>query len=816
MNPMMLLLVPLAVLAPSGAASAPTGPAPAPSPAITSVDVFPKQANLTSARDRQSFVVVATDATGITRDVTKSAQLSLSPPGIAKLNGNVLTPLADGAATLSIAHGGRNLTLPIEVKNAKVDSPVSFRLDVMPIFMKGGCNSGSCHGAARGKDGFRLSLFGFDPEGDHFRLTREIATRRITIATPRDNLLINKSVGSVPHTGGKRFDANSDMGQTIVRWLEAGAPNDPPTVATPVALEILPSTLVLDGKGATQPVTVRATYSDGSDRDVTSLALFLSNNDRTAAISPEGIITAGERGEAFVMARFATFTVGAQVIVVPKGLEFAFPAVPEKNYVDTLVHAKLKKLRIRPSELCGDETFLRRAYVDIAGMLPTRAEYEKFVADKSPDKRDKLIDELIGKKEFAELWVLKFAELLQIRTTLTVSSKAMLLYYKWLEERIAANVPMDQIVRELLASSGGTFKNPATNYYQLETDTLKVSENVAQVFLGMRIQCAQCHNHPFDRWTMDDYYSFAAFFAQIGRKQAEDPRELVVFNSGGGEVRHIVGNRPMPPKFLGAEAPDVRGKDYREVVAAWLTSPKNPYFARNLANLIWAQYLGTGIIDPVDDVRVSNPASNPELLDALAQKFIEYKFDFKRLVKDICSSRTYQLDTVRNPTNELDERNFSHGPIRRIRAEVLLDCISQVTETKNKFPGLPLGARAVQIADGQVGTYFLTTFGRATRETVCSCEVVMAPNLSQALHLLNGDATTQRIANGNVVKKLLDQKVAPRQIAEELTIRALSRRPTEKELASLDTTLKDAKDPRPGLEDFFWAILNSKEFMFNH
>jgi hypothetical protein len=392
----------------------------------------------------------------------------------------------------------------------------------------------------------------------------------------------------------------------------------------------------------------------------------------------------------------------------------------------------------------------------------------------------------------------------------------MLLYYNWLQERLAKNMPMDQMVRELLSASGGTFKNPATNYYQNETDTLKVAENVAQVFMGMRIQCAQCHNHPFDRWTMDDYYGFAAFFSQIGRKGTDDPREQVVFNSGGGDVRHPLGGRVMKPKFLGGAEPDVAGKDRRVVMADWLASPQNPYFATNLSNIVWAHFFGQGIIHEVDDVRISNPASNPELLAELGKKFTEYKYDFKKLVRDICTSRTYQLSTQGNPSNESDTRNFARGGIRRIKAETFLDCISQVTETKNKFPGLPLGARAVQIADGAVGTYFLSTFGRASRETVCSCEVKLEPTLSQSLHLLNGDATTGRIAQGNLIGRRMEEKKTVPQIVEELYIRTLARKPTPAEMQKLEAIIAQEADKKKALEDVFWALLNTREFMFNH
>jgi hypothetical protein len=403
-----------------------------------------------------------------------------------------------------------------------------------------------------------------------------------------------------------------------------------------------------------------------------------------------------------------------------------------------------------------------------------------------------------------------------------VSEKAMFLYYGWLQDRIEANTPIDTLVRELLAAKGGTFTNPATNYFQHERDTLKTAENVAQVFMGMRIQCAQCHNHPFDRWTMDDYYGFANFFAQIGRKQGEDPRETIVFNSGGGEVKHPVGGRVVPPKFLGGGVPDVAGKDRREVLAAWLASPDNPHFGRNLVNIVWAHFFGRGIVDEVDDVRVSNPPVNEALLDALARRFVESKYDFKQLVREICTSHAYQRSTRPNETNAGDERNFSKGSLRRIRAEVLLDIVTAATATQNKFKGLPLGARAVQIADGNTSTYFLTTFGRATRATACSCEVKMEPNLSQALHLLNGDTIQQKIRQGGVVKQLLDAGRSPEQVIEELYLRTLTRRPTEKETQGLmeiigtDPTVGTPAGLRETLEDGFWAVLNSREFVFNH
>jgi hypothetical protein len=692
----------------------------------------------------------------------------------------------------------------------------------MPILMRSGCNTGSCHGAARGKDGFRLSLFGFDPEADYQRITREISGRRINLALTAESFLLTKATNAVPHGGGARIKPGDEYYNTLKRWLDTGAKNDPGPVPAVVAVVLDPPEGVLDGAGATQQLSLRAKYADGSERDVTSLAVFLTNNDNAAKVDATGLVTAGNRGEAFVMARFETHTVGSQFITLPMGLAFQWANPPAANVIDELIHAKLQKLRINPSAICTDEEFLRRASLDICGVLPTSDEYRSFMASADPQKRATLVDQLLVRKEFVDLWVMKWSELMMIRTVPNeVSYKAMLLYYNWLQERIEANTPIDQLVRELLSAKGGTFTEPATNYFQHERDTLKTAENVAQVFMGMRIQCAQCHNHPFDRWTMDDYYGFANFFAQIGRKRGEDPRETIVFNSGNGDVKHPVGGRVVPPKFLGGAVPDTQGRDRREVLADWLASPANEYFGRNLVNIVWAHFFGSGIVDEVDDVRVSNPPVNKALLDVLATRFVESKYDFKQLVREICTSNAYQRSTQANETNADDDRNFSKARLRRIRSEVLLDVVTAATATQNKFQGLPLGARAVQIADGNTSSYFLTTFGRATRGTACSCEVKMEPSLSQALHLLNGDTVQEKIASGGVVKRMLDENRSAEQIVEEVYLRTLTRMPTEKERTALLEILQDpaAQDPaaiQRNLEDSFWAILNSREFVFNH
>lgn len=808
------------VLSPKAKTALPRWNAP-PDPEIVAIEAFPKEIRLESAADFHRAIVIVRMKDESTHDVTRQAKVSLVDPSLALLDATTLTPKKDGSTTLKIEYRGLSTEIPVTVKDAEKPRPVSFQLDVMPVLTASGCNTGACHGSARGQDGFHLSLFGFDPKGDHFRLTTEMAGRRINNAIPEESLLITKALGSVPHTGGKLIKPDSPSYKTLVAWIRDGAKYDEENIAQPTGIEVRPKQVVMTGDDVRIPFTVRATYSDGSDRDVTPLSIFSTSNDNSVSITKnEGLAASKNRGESFLLARFHTYTEGSQAIVVPKDSKYQRPQVPEFNYIDKLVHEKLNKLRIIPAELSSDETFLRRVFLDVVGLPPTAEERQRFLTDTRPEKRAALIDELLERKEFTEMWVMKWAELLQIRTfdngPQQVSYKAALNYYQWLRERIAGNVPFNELIRQVLSAKGGTFSSPATNYFQIEQDVLKLTENTAQIFMGTRIQCAQCHNHPFDRWTMDDYYSFVSFFAQVKRKPAEDPRERIVFDEGG-ETQHPVTKQNMVPKFLGGPRPEIKNQTRREALATWLASSDNPWFAKNVVNIVWAHFLGIGIVDPVDDMRVSNPPSNPELMDALAEKFVSYNYDFKKVVRDICNSRTYQLSTRTNETNLNDTRNFSHAMVRRVRAEVLLDCISRVTATPNKFKGLPIGARAVQIADGNTTNYFLTTFGRATRATVCSCEVKMEPNLSQALHLLNGDTTQQRIRQGKLVETMLIEKKEPKDIIRHLYLITLSREPTDMELEKLLATIPpEPKGHREALEDIFWALLNSKEFIFNH
>jgi hypothetical protein len=780
-----------------------------------SLAVYPTEIQLRTAADYQNVVAVAQRADGVTLDVTDQVEWKLVDPGLVELSGGRLRPLADGQTTLSATWNGLESAIPITVSQAAEQRPISFYLDVMPVLTRSGCNTGACHGAARGKDGFMLSLFGFDPKGDYHRITREIGIRRINLARPDHSLIYLKSIGAVPHSGGKRMESDSEYAHALLQWLEKGARLDEVEPPTCVQLELFPPNAVLEGEGSQQRMVAVAHFSDGSTRDVSSLAYFSSNNDRSAMITDLGAVTAGVRGEAFVMARYDTHTVGSQIITLPQDLEYSPPQVTG-NAIDALVAKKLDRLRILPSEICSDDEFLRRVTIDIVGQLPTEEEYQQFMADPSEGRRAHVIERLLNRKEFSEIWAMKWAQLLMVKSDQNVSYKAAFLYSSWITNQLASNQPIDQIVREMLSASGGVFNEPATNFYQVERDTLKVSENVAQVFMGIRTQCAQCHNHPFDRWTMDDYYGFASFFSQIGRKTGEDYRETIVFDRQAGEVNHPVKGSPVPPTFLGGGQAELNGRDRREVLAEWITSPENRLFSESIANRVWAHFMGSGIVEPVDDIRVSNPPSNPELLAELGKQLVETEFDLKQLVRDICNSQAYQRSTKPNETNQHDTRNYAFALPRRIPAETLMDCVAQATNTKDKFRGLPLGARAVQIADGSTSTYFLATFGRSPRTTVCQCEASTDPSLSQALHLLNGDAVHGKISQGKLVSAYLDQGLQIPEIIQKIFVRCLSRQPTENEINNLTKLVADAGSPEIGLEDVFWAVLNSREFLFNH
>ena len=797
-------------------AGAPVSPLPA-------VRVYPPRVALDVARDRQRVLVMAEDAGGLTHDRTLEAAYEVADPSIARLVDGELRPVSAGETRLWVYALGQVVEVPVRVSAPSSRPPLSFELDVVPVLTARGCNSGACHGSARGQDGFHLSLFGYDPAGDRQRLVDELPGRRINRALPERSLLLEKATGAVPHTGGVLMSPMDADHETLLDWIREGARADEDEVPELRAIELFPPEVLLRGAGTRVGLMVRASYSDGTDRDVTALTRFRTSNEVTAVALDDGGVQSGQPGEAFVTASFGPHTVGVPVIVLPQGdaAEYRDPAgagVPA-NWIDQLLEAKHRRLGVSPSPISTDEEFIRRVTLDTVGLLPTAEERAAFLGDarSTAAKRAALVDSLLARREFSDLWVMKWAELLGIRSDNEgLSGKSALLYFEWVRDQLAANVPVDQVVRELLTASGGTFGAPASNFYQVERDTLVLTENVAQAFLGIRLQCAQCHNHPFDRWTQDDYYGFAAFFAQVGRKRAEDPREYIIYDRQGGAVRHPVTGAAVPPRYLGGEAPDLGGRDRRAVLADWLTSPDNPWFSRSLANRIWAHFMGRGLVDPVDDFRVSNPASEAALLEGLASRLVSTGYDLKQLVREVTASRAYQRSTEATGANAHDERNFTRQGVRRLRAETLLDVVCQVTGAPVKLKGLPLGARAVEIADGATSNYFLTTFGRAPRESVCACEVSFEPSLSQALHLLNGATVSKQIESGGLVGRWLAEGRSSGEVISGLYLRCLGREPTAAVLSALEAKAAAAPEPEAALEDVFWALLNSREFLFQH
>jgi len=705
--------------------------------------------------------------------------------------------------------------------------PVSFRLDVMPVLFRAGCNSGGCHGAAIGKDGFHLSLFGYDPAGDYFRLTQQIVGRRIDLAVPEQSLILLKATGAVRHSGGLRFTTDSAYYDTILRWIESGAPDDTQNVPQVTGISIVPDKVVFSGKEKHRALQVLAKYSDGSTRTVNDLALYLTNNKETADIDDKGGVTAGKKGDTYVFARFAKFTTGAEIIVLPDDKKFRFPKVSSANYIDELVNAKLKYLRIVPSQLSTDEEFVRRVYIDLIGLLPSDSEYVEFMRSHDRDKRAKLIDTLLQRDEFADLWAAKWAETLKVasngNSAFGTDRKAAYSYYQWIRDEMRRNTPLDEFARAQIAATGSNLRDPAVNLYTMipqgQYDPKAVALDFAEVFTGVRVQCAQCHNHPFDSWTQDDFYGFVSFFTGVKRKAASESREVYIYDDPNAPpASHLLDGHPVPAKFLGGIQPDLKGKDPRVALADWLTSKDNPFFARNMANRIWSHFFGRGIIEPVDDVRISNPPSNKELLDELARRLVLYQFDAKRLIRDICNSRTYQLSSVANDSNRDDTTQFSHAHFRRLRADVLIDAISAATQTESSFGNYPTGFRAIELFEGgsRANNYFIRTFGLSNRDTVHSSETRFDPTLAQALHLINGDTIEGKIARSPIVTNLLTEKQPPEAILEELYIRVLSRKPTTAELKKLLPLVEARPSERQAYDDILWALFNSPEFVFNH
>ncbi|HZN40207.1 MAG TPA: DUF1553 domain-containing protein [Planctomycetota bacterium] len=782
------------------------------------LQVYPPSIRLDDANDRQRVKVFAQTPSGALVDVTGSVSwhmLELDLVVVYREGDEVLLrALGKGDGTLVGTCGDTELKVPVHVSNADPAPAVSFRNRVIPILTRSGCNTGSCHGAASGKEGFGLSLFGYNPDRDYLTLTRDLRSRRLDPGAAEQSLMLQKATATVPHKGNKRFAVNSPPWEDLRDWIAAGAPDDAATAPAMVGIELMPATAVFVGPAQQLPLQVRARYADGSDRDVTALALWSSSNEVTATVATDGRTTSHEAGEACVLARFGGFAAAAEIMVLANDTPFAWPDVPAANFVDEHVYRKLQHARVWPSALCSDEVFVRRLFLDLLNTLPSPAETLAFVADPAADKRSRLIGELLQRPEFALLQAMSWAELLQVDAE-TMEPKGAQLLARWLQDGFQRGRPFDAMVKELLTAEGSTFENGPANFHLAANQPHLLAERVAQNFLGIRLQCAQCHNHPFESWTMNDYYGFAAFFAQVGKKRSEDPYESVIWDRRNGEARNARDNSVAPPRFLGAGLAKIPpGTDRRKVLADWMCAPDNAFFARNVANRVWAQLFGRGIVDPPDDVRVSNPASHGDLLRELATLFASSQFDVRVLYRRVCESRTYQM--ARHPENP-PAALFAGNQVRRLSAEQLLDAIGAVTGVPTKYAGLALGQPATAIARGRSGVRFLDVFGRPPRDTACTCERREEPTLGQALHLINGDTLAQKIGDKNGrLQRALDAKLEPAAMLDDLYLAAYSRKPTAAERSRLLDRIAAASDAAAFWHDLYWAVLNSQEFTFQH
>jgi hypothetical protein len=673
-----------------------------------------------------------------------------------------------------------------------------FENDILPILGRYGCNSSGCHGKAEGQGGFKLSVFASDPEADYAALTKEGRGRRVFPASPDESLLLRKGAGRLAHGGGTKLPYASDDYRVLRDWIAAGMPVGSPDAPRVIALRVEPTDRVMTPK-AEQKLKVFAKYSDGSEKDVTRHARFQSNTENVATVNASGVVTTRDvPGEAAVMAAYLG-EVSLFRVMVPRPGEPARNTLPQFNLIDKHVDAKLAKLNIAPSAVCDDADYLRRVYLDLTGTLPTPEEAKQFLLDSSPNKRAKLAELLVAKSEFADLWALRWADLLRVDRQPLGHQRAHL-YYKWIRDSIAQNKPFDEFARELVTAEGPVTEVGPANFFKVVTKPGEVASTVSQVFLGIRITCAECHHHPFDRWKQSDYFGMSAFFTT-------------------GSTTHPRTKKEVFAHALGSEMPTVNPLgDRRLPLAEWMTKPENPFFARNLANRVWAWMLGRGLVEPVDDVRATNPPSNPELLDALAKFLIENKYDVRKLMLAIVASRVYQTSVTPNATNEKDERNFSRAYFKRPDAEVLLDMISQSLGVAEKFPGSPDITRATQLWDSKARSDFLKLFGRPNRVTACECERTREPSVSQVLNLLNSTEIQAKLTHeAGTVAKFVRKHKEDAALVQELYLAFYSRFPTDKERDTAIAHLKKyANNRRAATEDLAWALLNSTEFLFNH
>lgn len=788
---------------------------------VEAIEVYPDALALTGPRDARRVIVTGTLKDGSKVDLTRSAGYASKNAAFRIDTAGFAHAVKDGQDELVVTAGGKSAAIPVSVKDSEHAPAVSFVRDVMPAISRIGCNAGTCHGSAKGKKGFKLSLRGYDPEFDYLQLVDDLAGRRFNRSDPDQSLMLLKPTAAVPHEGGFVLDPGSSRYSLLRDWIAQGVQSDAGKTTRVASLEVYPPSIDLADAGQARQTLVIAHYPDGTTRDVTLDAVYSSSVPDVAAVSAEGEVTAVRRGEAALLIRYEGVFGVASITVMGDRTGFVWKPREVNNEIDALVNQKLEKLKILPAPDATDADFLRRVSIDLTGLPPTPEKIRAFLADKadSKTKRDRVIDELIGSPEFVAHWTHKWADLLQVNRKL-LGEKATWAFVRWIEKAVAANMPYDQMVKTVVAAKGSSYANPAVNYFRASKEPSLALENATQLFLGIRFSCNKCHDHPFERWTQGQYYGMAAFWGQTAVKNGRSDDEQVVYDRGTGEVTHPKDGRVMPPTFpyeLTRGQPAGTAGSRRERLADWLTSPENPYFARSIANRIWSYFLGKGIIDPVDDIRSGNPPSNKPLLDWLERGLIDNKFDLRRLMREIARSKTYQASIATNPFNSDDTINFSHAVPRRMTAEELMDAIDLAAGKRPQFPGVPAGFRANQLPDSQVAAGgFLDLFGRPPRESPCECERSSEVSLSQALNLVNGPTIADAlIAPDGRIANLMKTNPADEAIIEEIYLAALSRPPTPEEIAKGKAYLAESQTKAEGAQDLLWALINSPAFLFN-
>ncbi len=781
--------------------------------------LLPGDFTLTGPKARQSLLAENFRGDQATGHATEGLTLESSDPAVVRIENGVAIPAADGTATLTAKVGDRSASVKVMVADFAKDFTWSFRNHVESVFSKASCNGGACHGALAGKKGFKLSLGAFDPQADYFYVTRQARARRVVLSDPGRSLLLEKPTGAVPHKGGIRFAVDSPEYQVIAEWIAAGAPGPQDSDARLTKLEMLPEAAVL-AADSKQPLIVRAHFSDGHTEDVTRWAKFTSTDESVASVDDGGLVTVSGQGEAAIKAWYLSWNV-IGTVSVPYQQEVdpsLFASAPRVNFIDELALEKLAGLNLPPSPPATDAEFLRRVYLDTIGTLPTADEAKAYLAEASPDKRARLIDDLLARPEFVDYWAYKWSDLLLVNSE-KLAPPAMWSYYRWIRNQVAANTPWNEFARQIVTATGSTLENGAANFFVLHQDPPDLAETTSVAFLGMSINCAKCHNHPLEKWTNDQYYGMASLFARVRSKEANGTGNRVVYPVTSGEWMQPRTGKPQPPTPLDGESVAFDAEaDRRAHLAKWLTSPENPYFTRAITNRVWANFFGVGLVESVDDLRLTNPPSNEKLLAAAADYLVEQKYDLKSLMRAILQSNTYARSSQPLPGNMADTRFYSRYYPRRMMAEVLLDALSQATGSETKFSGYAPGTRAIELPDVNVASYFLQSFGRPERELTCECERTAEPSMVQVLHLSNGDTLNQKLeAKDNGLSKLLDANRSDAEIIDEAYLAALARYPTEVEKSRLVAALAEVgADRRLLIEDLYWSVLSSKEFLFNH